>query len=129
MTETSRNSSGLSPRRGGLLTTSFLALLFTQLLTATNDNIFRWLVIGVGKDFVDPEQFTVVLTATLVTELAPEHAGTIADNLARLEQAFEQLDRDIRAQLAAAAGKRFLVFHPAWGYFAEAYGLQQLAIE
>src|SRR6185503_11593957 len=37
----------------GLLSTSFLGLLVTQFLTAVNDNIFRWLVIGIGKDHVE----------------------------------------------------------------------------
>ena len=36
----------------GLLSPSFLGLLVTQFLTAVNDNVFRWLVIGIGKDHV-----------------------------------------------------------------------------
>ncbi len=24
---------------------------------------------------------------------------------------------------------KFIVFHPAWGYFAEAYGLEQVPVE
>ena len=31
---------------------AFWACLATQFLTALNDNIFRWLVIGIGKDHV-----------------------------------------------------------------------------
>ena len=41
----------------------------------------------------------------------------------------DALDRDIRAILAQSAGKPFLVFHPSWGYFAQDYGLRQIAIE
>ena len=41
-------------RRAGLSSPSFLGLLITQLLTAVNDNIFRWLAIGIGKDYVTP---------------------------------------------------------------------------
>ncbi len=41
----------------------------------------------------------------------------------------EALDKEIRVLLARAAGKCFLVFHPSWGYFADAYGLRQLPIE
>ncbi|MFN0022078.1 MAG: acyl-[ACP]--phospholipid O-acyltransferase [Pirellulaceae bacterium] len=37
----------------GLLSPGFLGLLITQFLTAVNDNIFRWLVIGIGKDHVE----------------------------------------------------------------------------
>lgn len=45
--------------------------------------------------------------------------------LARLDN----LDRDIREGLAGIKNRRFIVFHPAWGYFAKEYGLEQLAIE
>ena len=37
----------------GLLSPGFLGLLVTQFLTAVNDNIFRWLVIGIGKHHVE----------------------------------------------------------------------------
>jgi acyl-[acyl-carrier-protein]-phospholipid O-acyltransferase/long-chain-fatty-acid--[acyl-carrier-protein] ligase len=35
-----------------LASAGFWGLLATQFLTALNDNIFRWLVIGIGKDHV-----------------------------------------------------------------------------
>ena len=38
--------------RGKLSSAGFLGLLATQFLTAVNDNIFRWLIIGIGKDHV-----------------------------------------------------------------------------
>ncbi len=41
----------------------------------------------------------------------------------------EALDVEIHTLLAKAAGKCFLVFHPSWGYFADAYELRQLSIE
>jgi len=41
----------------------------------------------------------------------------------------EALDRNIRATLAGLKQRSFLVFHPAWGHFAAAYGLTQIAIE
>jgi acyl-[acyl-carrier-protein]-phospholipid O-acyltransferase/long-chain-fatty-acid--[acyl-carrier-protein] ligase len=49
------NSSSLKSR-------SFIALTITQFLTATNDNIFRWLAVGIGKDyFPDNQSFVLVL--------------------------------------------------------------------
>jgi acyl-[acyl-carrier-protein]-phospholipid O-acyltransferase/long-chain-fatty-acid--[acyl-carrier-protein] ligase len=48
-------STSFDPARtagGKLLSPGFLGLLATQFLTAVNDNIFRWLVIGIGKDHV-----------------------------------------------------------------------------
>lgn len=39
------------------------------------------------------------------------------------------LDKDIRTILAKGKNNRFMVFHPAWSYFAKDYGLEQIAIE
>jgi zinc transport system substrate-binding protein len=39
------------------------------------------------------------------------------------------LDAELRQILDDKRGASFLVFHPSWGYFADAYGLQQIAIE
>ena len=47
---------------GGLMSRGFIGLLMTQLFGAANDNIFRWLVIGVGKYMVPPENVALVLT-------------------------------------------------------------------
>lgn len=41
----------------------------------------------------------------------------------------EKLDQKIREQLSKAKHKNFAVFHPSWGYFSDAYGLKQIAIE
>ncbi|MEX2560534.1 MAG: MFS transporter, partial [Pirellulales bacterium] len=38
--------------QGGLLSRSFLGLLLTQLLGAMNDNLFRWLVVPIGKELL-----------------------------------------------------------------------------
>lgn len=40
-----------------------------------------------------------------------------------------ELDAELRGQLAPHAGRAFLVYHPSWGYFAGAYGLEQIAVE
>lgn len=39
------------------------------------------------------------------------------------------LDDELTALFAGRSGMRFLVFHPAWGYFARDYGLVQLSVE
>ena len=41
----------------------------------------------------------------------------------------DTLDARLRSLLGPLHGRTFLVFHPAWGYFADAYGLVQEAIE
>jgi acyl-[acyl-carrier-protein]-phospholipid O-acyltransferase/long-chain-fatty-acid--[acyl-carrier-protein] ligase len=73
---------------GGLFSASFQALLFTQLLTSTNDNLFRWLVIGIGKDHVDTGNVGLVLMAGTVCFVVPylllaAHAGYLADRFSK----------------------------------------------
>ena len=71
-------------------------------------------------------------------------AENIRDNLIDLDQGngdvynrnalqfldeLDQLDADIRRLTTTVRNRRFLVFHPAWGYFARAYDLEQLSVE
>jgi len=64
-----------------------------------------------------------------LSQMAPQHAGDFARNLARLREQFRTLDAELKEQLGQLQERHFLVFHPAWDYFAEAYGLHQIAIE
>jgi zinc transport system substrate-binding protein len=41
----------------------------------------------------------------------------------------DALDADIRSSLTGIGNRTFIVYHPAWGYFARDYGLTQLGIE
>ena len=49
---------GAGPR-GGLWSVSFGALLVTQFLVAMNDNVFRWLLIPIGKSVVDRREIVL----------------------------------------------------------------------
>lgn len=65
---------------------------------------------------------------TLV-QLDPEHRDEYEANYRLFANELDQLDAQIKAQLASSKQRRFMVFHPAWGYFADAYDLRQLPIE
>ena len=39
--------------RGGVFSRSFLALVATQFFVSLNDNMFRWLVVPIGKELID----------------------------------------------------------------------------
>ena len=41
----------------------------------------------------------------------------------------DKLDKDIKDSLSKVKNRKFMVFHPAWGYFARDYNLKQIAIE
>ena len=64
-----------------------------------------------------------------LTALDPEGARAYAVGFAGLAADLDALDTEIRQALADHTRRRFMVFHPSWGYFADTYGLEQIAIE
>ncbi len=75
-------------RHRGLMSASFVGLLLTQMLGAANDNVLRWLVIGVGKDYVDEKNISMVLMAGTVCFVLPylllaAPAGYLADRFSK----------------------------------------------
>ena len=69
---------------------------------------------------------TVAESLTLVD---PDRRSLYESNLQLLQDRLATLDGNLRSALEPYAGRSFLVFHPSWGYFAEAYGLRQIAVE
>lgn len=67
--------------------------------------------------------------AAALAEVLPDAAPDIDAARVRLLATIDALDADLRRILAPAAGTRFYVFHPAWGYLARDYGLIQVSIE
>jgi zinc transport system substrate-binding protein len=59
----------------------------------------------------------------------PEHKNTYQTNKEAFLIALDKLDHDIQEQLAVLNTRKFMVFHPAWSYFARDYGLEQIPIE
>jgi zinc transport system substrate-binding protein len=59
----------------------------------------------------------------------PAHREVYDANFRDFVGRIDRLDKDLRDTLAGKAGMSFMVFHPAWGYFAHAYGLKQMPIE
>lgn len=47
----------------------------------------------------------------------------------RFAAELDALDAELRRLLAGKTERRFMVFHPAWGYLARTYGLKQIPIE
>jgi len=68
------------------------------------------------------------MTATLIAVM-PERKEDLHRNLASLQREINDLDKQLNAELAPHRGDTFYVFHPAFGYFANAYGLKQRAVE
>jgi len=59
----------------------------------------------------------------------PAHSSTYVKNLQAFLQALDAIDVRVAAVLAPFTGQKIFVFHPAFGYFCDAYGLTQIPIE
>ncbi len=61
--------------------------------------------------------------------LDPAGKSTYEQNLEKFIHELDEADRRISSQLAPFKGHKIYVFHPAFGYFTDAYGLTQAPIE
>jgi len=59
----------------------------------------------------------------------PTHRDVYDANFRDFVGRIDHLDKALRDTLAGKFGMSFMVFHPAWGYFAHAYGLRQMPVE
>jgi zinc transport system substrate-binding protein len=92
---------------------------------------------GEGEEGLDPHiwlsprrlKIQAATVARALAEADPARADEYRANLEALLQELDELDARLAERLAPARGRTFLVFHPAWGYFAADYGLVQEAIE
>ena len=67
--------------------------------------------------------------AGALSEVDPAHAAEYAANLEAFLSDLEATHAHVAEILAPYKGRSFYVFHPAFGYFAEAFGLEQVAAE
>ena len=78
-----------------------------------------------------PANLKIMATAmaAAMADVDPENKSLYKRNLQAVTLMLDRLHRDIQQALAPNKGSTFLVFHPAFGYFAHAYGLHQEAVE
>jgi zinc transport system substrate-binding protein len=67
--------------------------------------------------------------AAALARLDPPATALYERNLASLLAEVDAVDAEVRHELASLPQRRFLVYHPSWGCFAQHYGLEQVAIE
>jgi zinc transport system substrate-binding protein len=73
-----------------------------------------------------------IMAATMAKAMMaadPANGAAYTENLVALSTVLDELHARISQDLAPYKGASFYVFHPAFGYFAEAYHLHQKAIE
>jgi zinc transport system substrate-binding protein len=64
-----------------------------------------------------------------LSQLDPAQQTAYGINCKAFAEDLDRLDQDIRVLLENVSTRNFMVFHPAWGYFADTYGLRQIPIE
>jgi zinc transport system substrate-binding protein len=67
--------------------------------------------------------------AAALCQADPPHEQVYRANLKTLHADLDALAHRIARSLAPYRGQAFYVFHPAFGYFADAYGLRQVSVE
>jgi zinc transport system substrate-binding protein len=64
-----------------------------------------------------------------LAEIDPSNSGIYQSNLETFLKEIDRLDKDLTEVFKGKRGLKFMVYHPAWGYFARAYGLEQVPVE
>ncbi|MCF7984948.1 MAG: zinc ABC transporter substrate-binding protein [Thiohalocapsa sp.] len=90
-----------------------------------------------AADPMDPHIWTSPRMVRLMAEsirdalsrLDPAGTQAYAVNQSAFDERLQTLDAELAAMLSEIQDRSFLVYHPAWGYFADAYGLEQVPIE
>lgn len=81
--------------------------------------------------WLSPELVKVQAQAiqTALAEIDPAHKAVYKANLDAFVADIDGLEAEMRAALSGLKSVKFMVFHPAWGYFARDFGLEQIPIE
>ncbi len=69
------------------------------------------------------------IIAQSLEEAYPQYKETFQTGLNSLVKDLEALDVELKKELAPIKGQAMIVSHPAFGYFCDEFGLQQLSIE
>jgi zinc transport system substrate-binding protein len=64
-----------------------------------------------------------------LAEIDPAHGRLYAQNYEAFSERVAALHDRLTSTFSGKGGLRFMVFHPSWGYFARAYGIEQVPIE
>jgi zinc transport system substrate-binding protein len=67
--------------------------------------------------------------ATTLQTVDPAHRSDYEANYNAFISEISNLDTEIKNIFSGNHGLQFMVFHPAWGYFADTYGLKQIPVE
>lgn len=87
-----------------------------------------------GRDphiWLSPKR-AVLMVEKIAEELSSayhENAETFSANAEKYTNEIEQTDEKVKSILSGVENKKFIAYHPAFGYFANEYGLKMFALE
>lgn len=67
--------------------------------------------------------------ANTLIKINAQNQKSYEQNLNALLRELDELNEHAKAELAGLKKRAFIVYHPAWGYFAKRYDLEQISIE
>ena len=70
-----------------------------------------------------------ICTENALSSVDSNNSKIYQANLKKFLVKIDKLNNKVKEILSKAKVKKFLIFHPSWGYFAKEYGLGQIAVE
>jgi len=71
----------------------------------------------------------VEVIADTLSEIDPDNSEEYMKNAENFKKELDELHNELELKFRELKTNKLMVFHPAWGYFADEYGLEQIAIE
>jgi zinc transport system substrate-binding protein len=81
--------------------------------------------------WLSPKRVKVMIDviAREMSKLDPDHKETYEKNATGYKAQLDEVDQKIKDALKGVKSKKFIVYHPAFGYIADDYGLKMYALE
>lgn len=126
-----------APFEQGLITKVSATFDSLRIVDTRNGVTLRYFTESKGLQVPDPHIWldpkrVKIQAGTICTALSlldPVHTEDFERNMRAFMADLDKLDATISHILAPLKGNRFYVFHPAFGYFGDSYGLEQVAVE
>lgn len=64
-----------------------------------------------------------------LVEIDPDNSSTYKNNADKYLKQLDEVDNNIKTSLSSLKNRSFIIYHPAFGYFADDYGLTMMTIE
>jgi zinc transport system substrate-binding protein len=87
-----------------------------------------------GRDphiWLSPKRVKIMIDAIKeeLTSIDPKNSDIYIKNAEEYILKLDEVDREIRETLKGVEKQHFIIYHPSFGYFADDYGLEMIAIE